>query len=367
MVQVLGIGFLLSTQTDACRQFIFAGLRSAGLDKQIISIKNGVSYSHKSQRFLIHTASIEPIERLRLDEFKIKRLISGGLITNYFCTSRCRHCLYNCSPAWEKKYMTPQVAEKNLLAIRQLGCTAVHIGGGEPLLRPQKLSAVLEVAAAVGVDVDYVETNSSWFHNEFIPLAKMKGVIDAARKTGIGIFPWVSDFLGDLSKLETTGTHSLVEYEALFGPDYMTKLPQRYWIHMGGRALKTFRPYFAEKSAEQILNENVGGCAGELTNTGHFHFDLFGNYIPGLCSGLSIKREDLSRPITAETYPVLSTLFANGIRGIFEMAREALNFTPAKKRYINKCDLCTEIRSLFVQHNFGGPFELHPKEFYTNP
>ena len=327
-------------------------------------------------------------------ELKIKRLISGGLITNYFCTSRCKHCLYNCSPAWEKQYMTPQVAEENLRTIRQLGCTAVHIGGGEPLLKPRELSAVLEVAAAVGVDVDYVETNSSWFkdeesavatlsqlqekglqtllvsispfHNEFIPLAKMKGVIDAARKTGIGIFPWVSDFLGDLSKLDMTGTHSLVEFEALFGPDYMTQLPQRYWIHLGGRALKTFRPYFAEQSAEQILDTNAGNCAAELTNTGHFHLDLFGNYIPGLCSGLSIKREDLSRPITAETYPILSTLFAKGIRGIFEMAQEALNYTPAKKRYINKCDLCTEIRTLFVQHNFGGPFELLPKEFYTN-
>ncbi len=290
--------------------------------------------------------------------------------------------------------MTPQVAEENLRTIRQLGCTAVHIGGGEPLLKPRELSAVLEVAAAVGVDVDYVETNSSWFkdeesavatlsqlqekglqtllvsispfHNEFIPLAKMKGVIDAARKTGIGIFPWVSDFLGDLSKLDMTGTHSLVEFEALFGPDYMTQLPQRYWIHLGGRALKTFRPYFAEQSAEQILDTNAGNCAAELTNTGHFHLDLFGNYIPGLCSGLSIKREDLSRPITAETYPILSTLFAKGIRGIFEMAQEALNYTPAKKRYINKCDLCTEIRTLFVQHNFGGPFELLPKEFYTN-
>ena len=324
--------------------------------------------------------------------FKIKRLISGGLITNYFCTSRCRHCLYNCSPAWEKNYITPQVAEENLQSVLQLGCTAVHIGGGEPLLRPEKLAAVLDVAAAVGVNVDYVETNSSWFkdedsavatlsqlrekglqtllvsispfHNEFIPLAKIKGVIDAARKAGIGIFPWVSDFFADLSKLDTTGTHSLAEYEALFGPEYMAQLPQRYWIHLGGRALKTFRPYFAEKSAEQILNEFAGSCAAELTNTGHFHLDLFGNYIPGLCAGLSIKRKDLSRPITTEPYPVLSTLFAKGIRGLFEMARKTFDYTPAKKHYINKCDLCTEIRTLFVQHNFGGPFELHPKEFY---
>ena len=328
-------------------------------------------------------------------EYKIKRLISGGLITNYFCTSRCKHCLYNCSPAWEKDYIIPQTAEENLLAIRKLGCTAVHIGGGEPLLRPAKLSAVLEIASTAGVTVDYVETNSSWFrdadsaaatlsqlrqsglqtllvsispfHNEYIPLAKIKGVLDAARRTGINIFPWVPDFLEDLSELDATGTHSLAEYEALFGPEYMMRLPQRYWVHMGGRALKTFRPFFAEKSAEQILKENTGNCAVELSDTGHFHLDLFGNYIPGLCSGLSIKRDDLSQPLAADRYPVLSTLFAKGIRGIYKMARDAFDYTPAKSVYINKCDLCTEIRTLFVQHNFGGPAELNPKEFYANP
>ena len=331
---------------------------------------------------------------MHLAEFKIKKLISGGLITNYFCTSRCRHCLYNCSPAWEKAYMTPQAAEENLLLIRRLGCSAVHIGGGEPLLRPEKLSDVLEVASTVGVAVDYVETNSSWFlnqdsavamlgqlhekglqtllvsispfHNEFIPLAKIKGVLDAARKNGIGIFPWISDFMKDLSELDPTRTHSMAEYEALFGQDYVANLPQRYWIHLGGRALQTFRPYSARKSGDQVLKENPGSCAAELTDTGHFHLDLFGNYIPGLCSGLSIDRADLSRPLSADRYPVLSTLFTKGIRGIFKIAQDAFNFTPAKPVYINKCDLCTEIRTLFVQHNYGGPAELNPKAFYEH-
>ena len=327
-------------------------------------------------------------------QFKIKRLISGGLITNYFCTSRCRHCLYNCSPQWEKDYIIPQVAEENLIAVRQRGCSTVHIGGGEPLLRPENLCAVLDVAAAAGVAIDYVETNSSWFrdadsaesmlsqlrksglqtllvsispfHNEFIPLAKIKGVFDAARKTGINIFPWISDFLGDLSEMDASSTHSLAEFEALFGPDYVKRLPQRYWTHLGGRALKTFRPYFATKSADKILHENAGNCATELTDTGHFHLDLFGNYIPGLCSGLTIKREDLNRPLAPDNYPVLTVLFAEGIRGLFKMAQTEFDYLPARNRYINKCDLCTEIRTVFVQNAFGGPAELNPKQFYLN-
>jgi hypothetical protein len=327
-----------------------------------------------------------------LAEFKIRRLISGGLITNYFCASSCRHCLYNCSPHWDKKYIKPQTAEENLHTIQKLGCSSVHIGGGEPLLRPDALGDVLEIARQVGVEVEYVETNSAWFkdpdsamaillklrkqglqtllvsispfHNEYIPFSRIKGVIAAARQAAIGIFPWISDFIADLSELDAAGTHSLEEFEALFGQDYVIRLLQRYWVHMGGRALETFRPHLAEKSAKEIFDENTGGCAAELLNTQHFHLDLFGNYIPGLCSGLSIKREDLGKPLSAEKYPVLTALFHKGIRGLFQMALERFDYTPAKESYINKCDLCTEIRTFWVQNDFGAPADLNPEEFY---
>jgi hypothetical protein len=327
-------------------------------------------------------------------EFKIERLVSGGLITNYFCASRCRHCLYNCSPNWEKNYIVPRTAKENLRAIRKLGCSSVHIGGGEPLLRPDALGDILEIAANIGVAVEYVETNSAWFkdidsavarllklrkqglqtllvsispfHNEYIPFSKVKGVVAAARQSGIGIFPWVSEFIADLSELDAAVTHPLAEFEALFGRDYVMRLPQRYWVHMGGRALETFRPYLADKSVQQIIDKNAGNCATELLSTGHFHLDLFGNYIPGLCSGLSIAREDLGKPLPTEKYPLLTTLFHEGIRSIFKMAQEKFNYTPAKESYINKCDLCTEIRMVFVQNDFGGDAELNPKEFYIN-
>ncbi|MGD9045268.1 MAG: radical SAM protein [Desulfobacterales bacterium] len=325
-------------------------------------------------------------------EFKIKRLVSGGMITNYFCTSRCRHCLYNCSPHWDKEFIQPQTAEENLRTIRERGCSSVHIGGGEPLLRPDALGEVLEIASQVGVEIEYVETNSAWFkdpdsaiailsklrqqglqtllvsispfHNEYTPFSRVKGVIAAARQAAIGIFPWISDFIADLSRLDGASTHSLKEFEDIFGQDYSVRLLQRYWIHMGGRALETFRPYLAKKPATEICDENTGGCAAELLNTQHFHLDLFGNYIPGLCSGLSIKKEDLGKPLSENKYPVLTTLFDHGIRGIFKMAQDMFDYAPAKDSYINKCDLCTEIRTLFVQNDFESPAELKPRQFY---
>ncbi len=40
----------------------------------------------------------------------ISSLYSGGLITNYYCTSQCRHCLYGCSPKWPKEYIIKEKA-----------------------------------------------------------------------------------------------------------------------------------------------------------------------------------------------------------------------------------------------------------------
>jgi hypothetical protein len=326
-------------------------------------------------------------------EFNIKKLRSGGLITNYFCTSNCKHCLYNCSPRWEKRYIDSKTAEKNLMKIRSLGCRSVHIGGGEPLLRPDKLGTVFEVASKIGVSVEYVETNSSWFrdiesakallarlrqkglqtllvsispfHNEQVPFSRVQGVIEAAKQVGVGIFPWITDFISDLSRFDPAKSHSLDEYRHVYGDDYLMQILQRYWIHLGGRALETFRPWLGKKTFQQILDENPGGCAAELTDTSHFHIDLFGNYIPGLCSGLAIWKDDLGTPLSAERYPILVNLYLNGIGGLFVFARENYGFSPQKTNYINKCDLCTEIRTHLIKKDYDESNELNPVEFYA--
>ena len=301
--------------------------------------------------------------------------------------------MYNCSPQWEKRYINSEIAEKNLKAIRSLGCRSVHIGGGEPMLRPNKLGSVLEIAAAAGVSVEYVETNSSWFrdnqsaeelltrlrrqglstllfsispfHNEFIPFFKVKGVIAAAHRAGVGVFPWVADFIDDLLQFDSGNTHSLAEFSNVFGRDYLLQVLDRYWIHMGGRALETYRPLLAQRTFQQIMDKSTENCYCELSNTSHFHVDLFGNYIPGLCSGLSISIEDLGKPLSDEAYPILTTLGRHGIRGLVKMAQDVFGYNFKKDLYINKCDLCTEIRTFLVQNEYSGSNELSPSEFYV--
>jgi organic radical activating enzyme len=93
-------------------------------------------------------------------------LDSGGLIPNYYCTSRCRHCLYACSPKWDKQYIDTETTEKNILKIKSLGCQSIHIGGGEPFLNLDGLKMVIERVHSLGVELEYVETNSSWYKDE---------------------------------------------------------------------------------------------------------------------------------------------------------------------------------------------------------
>jgi hypothetical protein len=328
-----------------------------------------------------------------LSRLKIGRLVSGGVITNYFCTSACRHCLYNCGPHWEKSYINVEAAEKNFRALKSLGCSAVHIGGGEPLLRPEELGSVLEAARRTGVSIDYVETNSSWFkdpesaeailadlrpkglrtllvsispfHNEHIPFARTQGVMNAARRAGVRIFPWVAEFIPDLSALDASRPHALAEFEERHGNGYVRRILERYWIHMGGRALEAFRPLLRTKTLEHILRENTTACGRELTDTSHFHLDLFGNYIPGLCSGLAIARDDLGKRLSPDKYPLLDILGGKGIRGLFDYAVREYEFRPQQAGYINTCDLCTEIRFYLVKEGYDRSKELMPEEFYS--
>lgn len=323
----------------------------------------------------------------------ITHLISGGLITNYFCSSACRHCLYRSSPKWQKDYISIETAQINFEIIRNLGCSTVHIGGGEPLLRPDSVTSILEVANKTGMRIEYIETNSSWFqnheqacavlkklaikglstllvsispfHNEHIPFYKVKGVLEACRQVGISIFPWISDFISDIDAFDDEKTHTLEEYQKFFGEDYCESILRRYWISPGGRALETFRKFSIEKSIQELTAESSGGCT-ELSEVGHFHIDLYGNYIPGLCAGLSIKREDLGKPLSREEYPIISRLFSKGIGEFVSYISKEYDFKAHKLTYASKCELCYEVRRYLVVDKGIKSKELQPYGHYLN-
>ena len=169
-------------------------------------------------------------------DFVIDRLHSGGVITNYFCTSSCGHCLYFCSPKWKKDYIEIGVMTQILEKIRSLGCSSIHIGGGEPFLNLSGLKMVVETCRSAGIWIEYVETNSAWyrsmdsackvlsslkerglstllvsmspFHNEHIPFFKVKGVMEACNAVGITVFPWISDFYSEMDSFGSIASAS---------------------------------------------------------------------------------------------------------------------------------------------------------------
>lgn len=322
----------------------------------------------------------------------ISSLLSGGLITNYYCTSSCAHCLYRCSPLWPKKFIDVTTAREQLTIIKNLGCQSIHIGGGEPFLNPDALISVLDEAAKAKIAIQYVETNSSWFqrldnacellqeiskrgvrallvsispfHNEYIPFYKVKGVIDSCKKTGIAVNAWTWDFFEEIDSLDDKETHSLTEFSNRFGEDYISRIPCRYWISPGGRALDTFSKVSSRITVPALLSRFKEGCS-ELASVSHFHVDLFGNYIPGLCAGLSIKSEDLGKTLDSDKYPLLTLLFNQGVKGLFRMAMEEYGFEPRKALYFNKCELCFEIRKYLVCSANLKSAELCPHEHYT--
>ncbi|MBW2172993.1 MAG: 4Fe-4S cluster-binding domain-containing protein [Deltaproteobacteria bacterium] len=313
-------------------------------------------------------------------KFVINRLDSGGLITNYYCTSKCKHCLYACSPAWDRQYIDAETTEENILKIKSLGCRSIHIGGGEPFLNLDGLTTVVETVCALGVHIEYVETNSSWykdkdsacevlsslkesglstllvsispFHNEHIPFYKVKGVMEACRTVDMNIFPWIMDFYADIDAFDDKDKHPMEEYTNRYGPKYLR------------RALKTFSTVLEMTPYQEILSSNQGGCV-ELRNVSHFHFDLFGNYIPGLCSGLSIHRDDLGHEVSPEKYPLLHTLFYGGITGLFDLVSDKHGF-KSSERYLSKCHLCLDLRRHLVLDRGLEYSELQPLAFYEN-
>jgi hypothetical protein len=325
----------------------------------------------------------------------IKNLVSGGVIVNYHCVSRCGHCLYNCGPHRSRHYLSAERAEEIFGRIEVLGCRSVHIGGGEPLLDPDGLLAVLSAARRAGMGIDYVETNSAWyvdkaravsmladlragglptllvsispFHNAYIPFARVRGVIEACRETGVQVFPWVKAFVRDLDHLGVREAHTMEEFEARFGPGYLQRIPDRYWIHLGGRALETFRNVYPTYAVDDILDRRPLSCARALSDTSHFHIDLEGRYIPGLCAGLAVAMEDLGGLLPSGKYPLLERLVSNGVRGLYDLACQDFGYRPQREDYLNHCDLCTDIRHHLARSGKGAFEELAPTGFYAEP
>lgn len=310
-------------------------------------------------------------------------------MTNYSCSSHCRHCAYFSGPRWPNHYIDEDTTRRVMDRLRDWRCRSIHIGGGEPFLDRDGICDVVTWCAEERIGIEYVETNASWygggerdnallerlrrlglstllvsispFHNEYVPWRKTRGLIDACGSRGISVFPWVEGFIPDIESFPPDSTHTLDEYESRYGDGYLQELPSRYWISMRGRSVATFGQFLRRRAAAEIA-ESSGGCR-ELFDTSHFHVDLYGNYVPGVCSGLAVSIEDAGGILDEERYPHLSLLMVEGIGGLLRHAESRYGFVPERK-YGGKCDLCYDIRRYLVIEAGCDAGDLEPRELY---
>ncbi len=328
---------------------------------------------------------------------KLHPIDSCGIMLSYRCQCGCRHCVYACGPRW-REWMGKEELEALLRGIKETWVypRGLHLAGGEAFLNFDLLLFGVERCRALGLPIEYVETNAGWcvdyetglekfsrlkeaglfsvlisvspFHAETIPLKRTLWAIKAAEEVfGPGnVIVYMRQFIplirrfGEESPvplqkwIETLGRE---EAGRLFWEGYALIPGGRAGVELGRLAPWRFRP-------EDFAGQN---CAQEILRSRHAHFDPYQNYIPLFCGGLSLGQfEDLPTFVREFDYRKLTLirlLVEGGPFALFRFAKENFGFEP-KEVYAGKCHLCVDVRNYLVgQEAFP---ELAPKAFYEN-
>jgi hypothetical protein len=319
------------------------------------------------------------------DALAIGALQGGGLVLGYRCPSHCRHCLYGCGPH-RRDGEGDLEAVLDLLAARAPGAR-YHVGGGEPFLDLERLERAIAGLAGRGLALDYVETNAAWvrdadhaaatlerlaragldcvlvslspFHAEFVPLARTLALVAAAEAVlPGGAFVWIPELRHDLAGQAPGQRLDLDAFLAARGDDYARRLAARYGLVPAGRAGRFLHDHGVRRPWREVAG--AAECRARLRDTTHFHVDLAGQYVPGLCAGLVLPLAEVPGEIDLARYPILAALVRGGPAALVELALPQ-GFTP-EETYASACDLCTHAR--FFLHGRGDFAELGPPGFY---
>ncbi|MCL2379069.1 MAG: radical SAM protein [Defluviitaleaceae bacterium] len=326
---------------------------------------------------------------------KISPLEHGGIMANYQCNAACRHCLYACSPERTGGYIRQEMADEICQKLRAGGCRSVHIGGGEPFLDINGLINLLETARLNGITVEYIETNAFWaadehrakeylsaltsagadtlcisldpFHAEYVPAALPIKLSEICRKEGFGYFVWQDKYRRTLSGLDTPqNIQTRADLERQLSANYILETAQAYGLRMGGRALSIEAEYGTPKQLEKIINTSQTPNATtkkspcqNLLASGHFHVDLYGQYIPPGCTGIVLPLEEAISGVPKGKYPAFDALLTGGVQALYDLA-QSLGFKAAAN-YTSGCALCFHLRH-WLSRQPGFP-ELDPEHY----
>ncbi len=334
-----------------------------------------------------------------MSRFRPDRADSIGLITHYECTYNCAHCLYACRPGLAERIRTEDLGRLVDAIHRACPEAYLHVGGGEPLLRMDRLLAVLERIRRRGLFLEYVETNGFWvnrpdagdrllrlqrggcprlllsispFHNAFLSCRGNRKayemIVDVFGPEGI--FPWHPAYYPLLDRADPDRPVPFEEYACRFSREEIVgQLTRIIYLHPAGRAAFTFGPYLGRRPASAYDGKH---CSEELSSPVHAHVDPYGHYLTGFCTGLQIgdrqafHLDRLYREgIRLEDYPILEMLVGRRVGDLRGFA-ESLGFRPDSEGYVSACHLCGHIRT-WLYHHYAErerPVELAPGFFY---
>ena len=317
-----------------------------------------------------------------------------GLVLSYRCSNACKHCVYNCGPNWKDWISEADAANALGLIKTAFPDAQVHITGGEPFLNFPLLHSTVQFAAQLEIPV-YVETNAAWagdantvksrfeqlhdaglqavliscspFHAESIPLRRTLMAIDQAITTfGIEhVFVFLAEWIDQIWRFGDRTPVALQHYVDSYGFEPAGLLFwDGYSLISGGRAGYALGAYTERLPAKEFQYLH---CMEELLYATHSHFDCYGNYITGFCSGISLGQwKELPAMRVAyqnRQYPeLINMLLDGGPFALFKFAR-GHGYQSLIKGYAGKCHLCTDVRKFLV--NSHGYAELTPRQFYA--
>ncbi|MBO3799945.1 MAG: hypothetical protein FGF52_02665 [Candidatus Brockarchaeota archaeon] len=328
--------------------------------------------------------------------------VSAGIILSYKCNSKCKHCMYACSPLWKADWLAKEDIRLILkqLALRikpspygseSIGVNyGLHFTGGEPFLNYDLLLDAVKTANDLGIPSTFVETNCFWcvddeqvsekltalkkaglkgilisvnpFILEQVPFERVERAVRISEKVfGNNTIIYQGIYYHRFKKLGINGTITLDQYLKIDGwaLQYSELLPM-------GRACYKLKHLFVKHPAKTFFNES---CISELTRNWHVHIDNYFNYMTGYCGGISLgdarNLDDLVREgVSLDDRPILRALVTS-IESLYEFAVKEFNYRENEEGYISKCHLCIDIRRHIIQQTNEFK-ELQPRELYYN-
>ena len=145
-----------------------------------------------------------------------------------------------------------------------------------------------------------------------------------------------------------------------------TSFATEYSLIPNGRAATRLTELYERRPASHYFGDT---CRRELSSPHHMHVDLYGNYIAGLCAGISLgdarQPDALFSGIDLDSSPFLKRVIREGVAGLFDWAVAEFGFKEDEDGYIAKCHVCLDIRRHLFKAG-AGLKELNPSGFYKN-